>query len=787
MRDPTRTQGGRLAAKRWRAARPGLAAVIGGLVAFAVPAATAAPAGAATVAATHAGAATHRGPAHKLTFPQIHPGPAGPVAKDTSTQGELASDACASSSSCVAVGYSGASALAEQWNGADWTKLKTASPAGAAQSSLAGVSCTSAAACTAVGYYEKSSGPALTLAERWNGKTWEVESTPDAGGSTDGDYLQSVSCSSPTECNAVGYYGSGSDTSTLAEQWNGAAWTVQSTWNSGDSTNELTGVSCLSPTDCNAVGYYGSGSDALTLAEQLNDGAWDYVPTENPTSASYLLGVSCSTATGCMAVGTDVNGDGPYATLAETFDGSGWSTVPTPDQGSAGSGLQGVSCTAADACTTVGEYQGADAVQTLAEAWNGEAWTIQTTPNGPGATTTDLTAVSCVTACLAAGLTQIGSVIYPVVAIGIIGVWAWWWIMPTPNPSVYGDVLNGVSCPSPAACAAVGYDLNAAGTEMPLALSLAKGVWLAKAVPLPAGAIGGALNGVSCATANACTAVGYYVNAAGNQVALAETWVAGAWALAPAAAVPAGATNSALNGVSCTAAGACTAVGDYINGGGTQIALAETLTGGAWGVTLTSPANGELNGVSCTAAGACTAVGYYYNGAGVQVTLAETLAAGAWAVSATPNPAGAIASALNAVSCTSATACTAVGYYVNGGGTQIALAETLAAGAWGLAAVVIPAGATASDLTGVSCLTSGCTAVGWYVNASGTTVTLAENELFGLWFVSPTPNPPGATASAFNGVSSCTLKFPPWPWWYTCTAVGYYVNAAGVQQTLAEQ
>ena len=45
----------------------------------------------------------------------------------------------------------------------------------------AGVSCTSATACTAVGY-DASVGTTVTLAERWNGTSWKIQSTPNPTG-----------------------------------------------------------------------------------------------------------------------------------------------------------------------------------------------------------------------------------------------------------------------------------------------------------------------------------------------------------------------------------------------------------------------------------------------------------------------------------------------------------------------------------------------------------------------------------------------------------------------------
>ena len=55
-------------------------------------------------------------------------------------------------------------------------------PGTALQSELYGASCTSASACTAVGDYVTSTGASKTLAERWNGTAWTLQSTPNPSG-----------------------------------------------------------------------------------------------------------------------------------------------------------------------------------------------------------------------------------------------------------------------------------------------------------------------------------------------------------------------------------------------------------------------------------------------------------------------------------------------------------------------------------------------------------------------------------------------------------------------------
>jgi hypothetical protein len=69
-------------------------------------------------------------------------------------------------------------------------------------------------------------------------------------------------------------------------------------------------------------------------------------------------------------------------------------------------------------------------------------------------------------------------------------------------------------------------------------------------------------------------------------------------------------------------------------------------------------------------------VGAYYNSFGSQLTLAEAWNGTSWTLLTTPKPSGAVESELVAVSCNSATTCTAFGSYQNRSEIEVALAES---------------------------------------------------------------------------------------------------------------
>jgi hypothetical protein len=432
-----------------------------------------------------------------------------------------------------------------------------------------------------------------------------------------------VSCTSDTACIAVGiFFDTNNTLMTLAEGWDGSTWTIQTAPSGGGIMN---GVSCTSATACTAVGSDNSG----TLAERWDGSTWTIQTTATASGAtsSSMNGVSCTSATACTAVGSGNGG-----TLAERWDGSTWTiqTTPTP---SGGGSLNGVSCTSATACIAVGSGSG----WALAERWDGSTWTLQSIPNPSGATSSTLNGISCTsaTACIAVGQYNING------NLTLAEVWngSTWTIQPTPtdgcDPLGTGlntcSMLNGVSCTSATACIAVGAGFLVDGDCANLAERWDGSSWTMQSVPDPSGSIDGCLNGVSCTSATACTTVGYYEDQTGSgfpYVTLAERWDGSTWTVqtTPNPPDPDGGGIS-LNAVSCTSATSCTAVGSEPYGNHVEL-VAEVWDGSTWTLQTPPTPSGAtsrgLSGVSCTSATACTAVGHYVSGgAGVVVTLAE--------------------------------------------------------------------------------------------------------------------------------------------------------------------
>jgi hypothetical protein len=335
----------------------------------------------------------------------------------------LAAVSCPSSGYCLAVGYyfdsSTTVPLAEAWNGLGWSILPAAPiPPDAQYAELVGVACVSRHECVAVGYYYNGSTN-LPLVEAWNGSAWSIQSAPTPSG-TLSSALNGVSCPASLFCSAVGYYSDSTGTWSLAETWNGSAWSVQHTRvPTGAQESVLDAVSCPTATSCTAVGDYATATGTLTLAMSWNGSKWLIRSTPNPAAsfASVLNAVSCPSAGDCTAVGGTSNG-AQSVPLAEGWNGSAWTPQAAPyPTGASNAGLLGLSCRSGHNCTAVGTYDNANGTGTLtlAEAWNGTRWAVQATPNPARAQQSYLYSTSCVFlgGCIAVGYYAMSSESYP--------------------------------------------------------------------------------------------------------------------------------------------------------------------------------------------------------------------------------------------------------------------------------------------------------------------------------------------------------------------------------------
>jgi hypothetical protein len=238
------------------------------------------------------------------------------------------------------------------------------------------------------------------------------------------------------------------------------------------------------------------------------------------------------------------------------------------------------------------------------------------------------------------------------------------------------------------------------------------------------------------------------------------------WSVVPSPNIKPHRNGNEFNAVSCVSATDCIAVGDEY-GGNPESALAESWNGTKWSVVPSpDPVHRALYGVSCTSAAACTAVGFnIVDAEGDTTPLVESWNGAKWSV--IPNP-GLIGMQLTAVSCVSPTACMAVGTQINSKGDFLPFTESWNGTKWS----IVPSpnkGDGEEFLSGVSCVSpTACTAVGGYgfdgLLHSG---PLVESWNGTRWSIVPSPNNKGKTGS-LNGVFCTSVSF--------CVAVGTYLS-----------
>jgi hypothetical protein len=288
----------------------------------------------------------------------------------------------------------------------------------------------------------------------------------------------------------------------------------------------------------------------------------------------------------------------------------------------------------------------------------------------------------------------------------------------------------------------------------------AAGGWVIQPTP---SVTDGVLGSVSCTSASSCVAVG----SQSLTSPLAEAWNGTSWSLLPSPGL-----SGNLYGISCVAADSCLVVGRQYTATGSIAPLSEVWNGTGWTAqSVPVPAGGEdavLGAVSCLTASDCTAVGVYTDTATrTGATLAEYWDGSSWVIQPTPTPHAAGAyMGVSSVSCAAAGHCTAVGENTRGRGTTYYPLILRSDGTqWTLQNAKYPKALRGGWLNGVSCATvTTCIAVGMTGGDDGSNGVVAEQWNGTRWALLPDSALPSGTTGALDGVSCVTKD--------NCTAVG---------------
>jgi hypothetical protein len=250
---------------------------------------------------------------------------------------------------------------------------------------LDSVSCTSGGNCSAGGEYtDRSENRQVFVVSRTNGIWQNAEEVPgtatlNQGG---GANLYSVSCTSPGNCSAGGYY--------QPALFQYQAFVVSETNGVWQNAEEVPGiatlnqredaltqpVSCASAGNCSAGGYYtdGSGGVQAFVVSEVN-GVWQNAEEVPGTAAlnqdgkAELDALSCASAGNCSAGGSYRDGSGNFqAFVVSEVNGVWQSAEEVPgfaalNQGGQAGALGSVSCASAGNCSAAGIYSDSSGVQ----------------------------------------------------------------------------------------------------------------------------------------------------------------------------------------------------------------------------------------------------------------------------------------------------------------------------------------------------------------------------------------------------------------------------------------
>jgi len=289
------------------------------------------------------------------------------------------------------------------------------------------VACTGVGSCVVVGDYDAASSQAYEVTPRvfavsqTRGAWGQARPIAPPSGGQAGD-LDSVSCPSPGDCVAVGWYADrdGARQAMVASE-TGGRWGEPTTLGLPSGANALPGqqdaalsaVACTSAGDCTVVGRFtetGTRSAYHAMVATESHGSWGRaIALPFPGGNDDLSSLACSRPAGCVAVGERDDDGGPGTAMSVVEANGRWGperalalpagAPPTPGSDSYGSSLRSVSCSANGGCVGVGSFTDAHGgTQPMVAFERAGAWgPARAVSLPPGASPMDafLSAVSC--------------------------------------------------------------------------------------------------------------------------------------------------------------------------------------------------------------------------------------------------------------------------------------------------------------------------------------------------------------------------------------------------------
>jgi hypothetical protein len=361
--------------------------------------------------------------------------------------------------------------------------------------------------------------------------------------------------------------------------------------------------------------------------------------------------------------------------------------------------------------------------------------------------------------------------------------------------------LHALDCASAGNCAAGGGFRKRSGDYVAYVIVEVRGVWR-PAIEVPGMQTlnrgrTSSVSTLSCPSAGNCTAGGYYTDAVGHVQAFVVDEVRGTWRTAieaPGTAELNVDGDAAVDAITCTIAGSCTAGGGYKDGAAAYQAFVVSEVHGVWGVALEAPGTSTLNvgsraavsALSCVSTGNCAVGGDYRDSSFHQQVFMVNEVNGVWG-SAVELPGANVlnkggSSFLYTVSCAGFGSCVAGGSYTDARDRIQSFLVGEAHGAWGSTFEVSGSQALntyggGEGISSISCSAVGtCAAAGDYAdNKAGGSPVYVVNESHGIWGRA-TEVPGSAALNTGDSATVFAVSCTPSGW---CGAGGNYLQRSG--------
>lgn len=407
--------------------------------------------------------------------------------------------------------------------------------------------------------------------------------------------VNSVSCASPGNCSAGGYYNASIKGTTYGQPF--VVNEVNGSWhkaipvpgvhalNTGKN-GFISSVSCTRPGDCSAGGRYVGPDGAVPFVVNEVNGTWHNAITL-PVSGVGDVEVSslaCASPGNCSAGGTTSTGgtanglDGTF--VVNEVNGSWRKPIVIPGKLTFiyGARVDYMACPTAGNCTAAGWYlDGSDRDQAFAASEVNGTWhgyiTVPGTSAAPGTAGAQVASLSCPQAgdCALAGRYLSGSDFVGFLASEVNGTWHNAKLVPglASLTGTGSGQVAALSCTKPGDCSGGGWYDDSQNQSHPFVISEANGAWR-NAIRVPGmGGLDtpgrGFITALSCATPGNCSAGGSYPGARFAQGFVVNE-VNGTWRNAievpgMSALNPSG--SSQVTALSCAGPGVCGAGGYY--------------------------------------------------------------------------------------------------------------------------------------------------------------------------------------------------------------------------------